>query len=374
MTRAALAAIVLVWGLARAVAADAEIDAERAFRDAMAQGDTAALEQLGARRPITRWTDDAWAEAAHLAVKANDFTRARHDLEQVIAIGGDAQLVRRARAELERIARFSGSAGQWTAVAAEHERLVAGLFTGGDPGPALAALEELVRAHPGYPRAAMVMVAIAQGWEREGQGDRAVRWLREAARAATEPADRRRAGAELVRTLVRTGQLAEAERELADLARVATPGLTANLRILLRRAELRRTVRWIMWGVLAALAAIALIALRRAAGSWRGAARRLARPPTEVVFFVPIGAVIVAFAFTGNPLIARTVLAIVGAGIATSWVSGALLHGRPVRLARAAAHAVLAVLAIVAAVYLAVDRGHVIDFVIETWRAGFERG
>jgi hypothetical protein len=92
------------------------------------------------------------------------------------------------------------------------------------------------------------------------------------------------------------------------------------------------------------------------------------------MFLVPISAVVVGFSLTGNPLIARTVLAILAAGIVTSWLSGAILAGRRVSLSRAAAHAALAFVAIVASVYLAVDRGHVIDFIIETWHQGHERG
>lgn len=372
--RAALAALSLVWVLARGAAADPEIDAERAFRDASARGDIMALEQLGAQRPLTRWSDDAWSEAARLAIKANDFARARADLEQVIAIGSDAQLVRRARAELARITGLVGQGGEWTALAAEHERLAPALTAPGDPRPALAELEALLRAHPGYPRAAMVMVAVARAWEREGEGDRALHWLREAERVASDRADRQRIAAELVRTLIRSGDLEGAERELVLLARDASPGLVASLRTTLSRAELRRTLRWIMAAVLAVLAIAALVALRRAAGSWRAAARRLARPPTEAMFLVPIAAVVVAFSYTGNPLVARTVLAILIAGVVTSWLSGALLDGRRVRLPRALLHAALAVVAIAASAYLAVDRGHVIDFLIETWHQGHERG
>jgi hypothetical protein len=368
-----LSALVAVLGVARiAVAAP---DAAERFRDASARGDIAALEQLGSERPLTLWSDDAWAEAARLALKANDFTRARAALEQVIAIGSDGRLVSRARNDLARITGFAGSGGEWMAVSAEHERLAPALNRGGDPKPALEQLEALVRAHPKYPRAPMLMVALARSWEREGQGDRAIGWLREAARTATEPGDQQRIGAELVRTLIRTGALDEAERELAAFARTASPGLVINLRNDLERAELRRGVRWGMWSVLGALAIAAAVALRRAAGTWRAAVRRLARPPTEVMFIVPIGAVVVGFALTGNALIARTVFAIVIAGIVTSWLSGAILAGRvQVTLARAAAHAALAFIAIVASVYLAVDRGHVIDFIIETWHQGHERG
>ncbi|HEY5945895.1 MAG TPA: hypothetical protein VIV40_10415 [Kofleriaceae bacterium] len=371
MTRAALVAVLV---LVR-VAAAQPVDAERTFREASARGDITALEQLGAQRPLTMWSDDAWAEAAHLAVKANDFARARADLEQVIAVGTDAQLIRRAKNELARITSFAGSGGEWTAVAAEHERLASQLQGTGDPKPALRELEQLLRANPRYPRAPMLMVAIAQAWQRESEGARAIRWLRDAQIAATEPTDKQRAHAELVRALIREGELADAEHELSLLARDASPGLVANLRKTMSRAELRRTVRWIMWGVLAVLAIVAAIALRRAAGSWRAALRRLVRPPMEALFIVPIGAVVVGFSLTGNPLVARTVLGIIIAGVITSWLSGAILEGRPnVRLARAMAHAALAFIAIVAAVYLSVDRGHVIDFIIETWHQGHERG
>jgi predicted negative regulator of RcsB-dependent stress response len=367
---AALAALLLV---ARVVAAD-DATAERRFREAMARGDISALEQLGAERPLTIWSDDAWAEAARLALRENDFTRARKDLEQVIAIDTDAQLVRRARNELARIRGFTGSGGEWAAVAAEHERLQPALQRPGDPRPVLEQLEQLVRAHPAYPRAPMLMVALAAGWEREGESTRAIAWLRQARQVAVDRNDQQRIAAELVRALIRAGALAEAEYELALLARDGSPGLVTNLRKTLARAELRRTVRWIMWGVLAVLAAVATIALRRAAGSWRAALRRLGRPPMEALFLVPIGAVVVGFSLTGNPLIARTVAAILGAGVATSWLSGAILAGRRVELRRAIVHAAIAVVAILASVYLAVDRGHVIDFIIETWHQGHERG
>ena len=373
MKAAALAAV-LVCARVAAAAPDAR-DASTRFREAAARGDIAALEQLGGESPLTLWSDDAWAEAARLAAKANDFARARVDLEQVIAIGTDDQLVRRAKNELARITGFAGSGGDWIAVAAEHERLAPALTAGSDPKPALERLEALVRAHPRYPRAPMLMVAIAQGWEREGEGARALGWLRQAATVASEPNDKLRIHAEIIRASIRAGALADAERELDTFAHTAPPGLVANLRGELSRAELRRTLRFIMWGVLAALVVVAAIALRRAAGSWCAALRRLARPPMEAMFIVPIGAVVVGFALTGNPLIARTVLAIVIAGVATSWISGAILDGRPhVKLSRAASHAALALVALVASVYLAVDRGHVIDFIIETWHQGHERG
>lgn len=371
MTCAATAALLLL-AFARVTYADPEAEADRAFHEASARADVDALERLGTMRPITRWSDDAWAEAARLAVHAQDFARARRDLEQVIAIGSaDDQLVRRARAELARLEGLS----RWDAVAREHERLAPTVHAGGDPRPSLEALEKLARDNPTYPRASMLMVFIASGWERDGEPARALRWLHSAKGAATSSADRVHASAELVRTLIRSGDLAAAAGELDALAHEATPGVVASLRQKLARAELRRTLRWVMWGVLSALMIAAAVALRRSAGSWRGAGRRLLRPPIEVMFLLPIAAILVVIAYTGNRLVARAVLGIVGGGVITSWLSGAILDGcSRVRLSRAMGHVAFAVLAIVAATYIAVDRGQLINFVIETWRTGHELG
>lgn len=350
------AALLLLLACARVAAADADADADRAFRSALASGDIDALERLGTARPVTRWTDDAWSEAARLAVRAQDYARARRDLEQAIATSGDPLLVRRARTELARIAALVGDSGQWTAVVTEHERLVGEVWDGGDPTATLRALEALVRAHPQYPRRSAAMLSIAAGWEREGEGDAAVRWLREARTQAAVPLDKLRAHAELVRTLIRLRELADAERELVALGPAAPRSLVAELRMRLERATWRRSVRWAMWAVLGLLGAVAAVSLRCVG------VRRLVRPPTETLFLLPLAAVLVAIAYTGNPLVARAVRTIVIAGVAASRISGAILRGRNVTAA------------VAASTYIAVDDGRLIDFVLETWRAGHERG
>ncbi|HUS32368.1 MAG TPA: hypothetical protein VMZ53_27900, partial [Kofleriaceae bacterium] len=121
------------------------------------------------------------------------------------------------------------------------------------------------------------------------------------------------------------------------------------------------------------LAIAATVLLRRGAGSWRAAGRRLVRPPVEAIFFVPIAAVLIAVASTGNPLVGRAVWGIAIAGVVTSWITGALLGGTRVSLKRAVAHALCAMLAVGAATYVAVDRGHLVDFLVETWREGPDR-
>jgi predicted negative regulator of RcsB-dependent stress response len=358
VTRAALALLLV----ARVAAAD-DAGADRAFHDASSRHSIDALEAIGAQRPVTRWTDDAWSEAARLAEKQGDYARALRDLEQVIAIGSDEALVRRARAEHARLAAIGGPSGEWAAVAAQHDRLVEAIQHG-DPKPALRELAALVDANPSYPRAVLAMLAIARAYERDGDIDAARAWL-ERARAA-DASDH--VLAEVARFDTRTGDLDGARRAIAG---ITDRGIVHELAAGISRAEVRRTIRWILWGLLAAIGALAIAMLRRDAGSWRAAARRLAHPPSEVWFFVPIAAVLVVVAATGNPLVSRAVRAIAITGAVFAWLSGAILDGvKPLRARRVVAHAALAAIAVIAATYLAIDRGQMLDLVVETWRSG----
>jgi hypothetical protein len=371
----------LVLAIAARPARADDRDIVRAFGAAIEQaatGDPAAIdrfEALAAARPITRWTDNAYAEAARLAERAGDFARARRNLAQVVAVGTDGALVARARAALDRLAAATGG-GRWDAVAREDERLLAAAAAGGDPRAALAALEELVRANPAYPRATMLRLAIAWGWEREGEGPRAIAQL-QAALAAAPAADRSRAGLELARALIRRRDLGEAASVLDALAAGpgADPPAIAKVRETLAAASARAYLRGVLWLALAAVAACAALVLRRDAGSWRAAGRRLAPPPAEVLFLVPIGLVLAAVARTGNPLVADAVAAICGVGIAITWISGALLEAARARRGavgapRALIQAAFAAIAVASAAYLAVDRDRMIDLVVETWEHG----
>lgn len=333
------------------------------------------LEALAARRPITRWTDNAYAEAARFAEQAGDFERARRNYAQVVAVGTDDALVARARAALARLAGVTGG-GRWDAVVRAHDRLLAEASAGGDPRAALEALEALAREHPGYPRATLLRLAIGRAWEREGDAARAIAQLR-AALAGARAAERTHAGLELARTLIRQRELGEAAAVLEALA--AAPGADraaiGKVRDLLAVAERRASLRLAVWIALAAIAAAAALALRRDAGAWRAAARRLARPPIEVLFLAPIAAVLAIVARTGNPLVADAVAAIFGVGLAVAWLSGALLDAARARRGavgapRAVIQAALAVVAITGAAYLAVDRDRMIDLIAETWEHG----
>lgn len=386
MTRGAVALVVIaaiaaiVFG--RRAAADSESDADAAFRAASARaaaGDRSgaldAFEALGRTRPVTRWTDDAWSEAARLAEATGDYARARGNLEQVIAIGDPSdQLVRRATAALARLAHATAG-GRADAVVGEHARLVDSIRRGGDPRAALEQLEALARSHPDYPHITEVRLALADSWEREGSSERALSWAHAAFDGAA-PADRARTGFALARTAIRLGALAAAERALDA---VDTPGVDrvvlADLRAKLAAAAHRAWLRRALWLVLSVLAIAALLVLRRETGSLRAALRGLARPPVEVLYLLPIALVLVAIAQTGNPLVARAVRTITVAGTAIAWVSGVALEAarrrrNRVTRGRALSHALAAALAVACVVYLAVDRQRMIDLLAETWRSG----
>jgi len=287
--------------------------------------------------------DDTTAayDAAVAAERAGDRAAARAAYERVVALGGDERMVSRAKLALARI----GASGTFDAVNTAYDGLAAKLVRGGDPNEELEAIEALVRGAPGWPRAEAAKLVLAKHWETEGETDRAIGWLRDAG-------DSPRVRTELARVLVRHDR----DEAPAAIARVEERALRDYLEAELASATRGRWLRRVAWLVVVLGALGAAWMLRR---SWRA----LARPPTEVLFAAPIAAVFSAVALTGNPLVGRAVVIVLGAGLAVSWVAGAI--GR-----RAAA--VVAVMVVAAVAYLAIGHGQLASMIAETWRAGHE--
>jgi tetratricopeptide (TPR) repeat protein len=353
-----------------ATAASADEQAFRAATDLAGMNDPRArreaidaFEAAGAARPVSRWSDDAWAEAARLAELARDYDRARRDLEQAIAISSDATFLRRARGDLARLQQLTGG-GEWSAIAAEHQRLATDIGDGGDPTRALEQLEVVAKANPKYPRAVAMRVTLARAWETEDEVERGLGWLREAVQLAPAEDHPR---IELVRMLVRNRELADARRELALIRDVAA---RRTLERSLSAGESWEVLRWISLAILIVLGVVAAVVLRRR----RMPLRQLARPPVEVIYFVPIAAVVGAIASTGNPLVAKAVIWIFVGAALIAWVSGATLEAARRRAAIGVRHAVIHAfvvgVAVLAAVYLAIDHARLLDLVAETWRTG----
>ncbi|HLL21729.1 MAG TPA: hypothetical protein VK427_06345 [Kofleriaceae bacterium] len=363
MKRVALALVVTAT-LARA-------DDDQAFRAAAelaARRDPTAhdaFEEIGRARPVSRWTDDAWVEAARVAEQRSELDRAKRDLAEAIAISSDAQLVRRAKRDLARLVAITGEGGEWTTAAAEHQRLVTVLGAGGDPTPALEALEALARAHPAYPRGVALRITIARGWEQEDEVARALGWLRDALAIGS---DVDRARIELVRMAIRVRELAVAR---AELPQITDAGTRASLARQLAAAHTWQRFAWGAGALLLVLAGVAIALVRRRSTSWRAALRRVARPPTEVLYVAPVSAVVVAIAHTGNPRVAKAVTAIFVGATLVAWLSGVTLDAAT-RLSRRqiAAHALVVMVAALAVIYLALDHARLLDLVLQTWRTG----
>lgn len=396
--RGALVALI-VCAAAAVVQAAPELDADRAFEAAVkrsAAGDPGAIEafQAIADGPVTRWSDDAWSEIARLAERAGDYARARRGHEQVIAANADQVLVRRSRAALRRLA--TGTGGAWDPVRREHERLANAVFAGGDPRAALEELEQLARGHPGYPQVTNVWLVVARGWEMEGDGARGLALLRDRIAALDAPAarehvdpvaaraariarhrDRERVGLAFARLAIRRGELEAAGGELDRLIARSGADRVAieHVRSQLSTTEHRRTIRTVLWIAIAMIAITMIALLRRDAGSWRTAVRRLVPPPSEAVFLLPVGAVLVTVAQTGNPVVARALLWIAIAGVVVAWLSGAGLEVHRTRVGRLGVkrvtlQIVLAIGAVAATSYLAIDRDRLLDLIEETIEHG----
>lgn len=348
-----------------ALCAIARADVESEFHQAevaASHGDPHAadlFEAIGAARPVTRWTDDAWIQAARVAERQGDLVRAARDLERAAAVATDPVVQHRIAGDRERLSLRTG-AGAFADVAAEHDRLVAKIQAGGDPKPALRELEALLAAHPGYPRAAVAMLALAHGWETDGAFATAHVWL---LRAAELAGSSERVNAEVARFAIRAGSFDEAD---AAIARLADRELQANLRDKLASSRHRHALRVGLWIVLAAIAAGVVWRVRRARG-------RMWFPPAEWVFLLPIAVVIAGVAMTGNPLVARAVRAILIVGLVVTWASGVVLAvKKPAGKLGLALHVACVVIAVLGASYLAIDRDRMIDLLVETWTSGPE--
>jgi tetratricopeptide (TPR) repeat protein len=377
----AIAVVIAVW------AAGAPDPAEQGFHAAeakLAQGDVAAAVDafvaVADGAPASTWADDALAEAARGAEQLGDLGRAAQLDRRIVQQYPDSRQARRAEARLAELVAMVGPHGEWADVAGAHERLLRAAAGHVLPLFELGALGGLVAAHPGYPRATAARLWIGDTWMRLGAIDEASRWYEDAAAHAVAPIDRWRATKAKADVLVARGDFGDAADAYEALRAGAGPAEAQALDEAERQLRARRT-RWRVEQAAIAFLALALAgaiaAARRATGSWRGAARALARPPTEVLFAAPVAALLALLAFANDRLVGVAVAAIAAGGLAIAWLSGALLvtaraAGGRVSLPRALVHALAATVAAVAVVYLAVTRAGILDLLIETLRHGHE--
>lgn len=377
----ALALALVIAPLAVARADDASDQAAfAAATQRLADGDRAgaraALEALAAASPTGRWADDALAEAAAIAEQDGDLAGARALWQRVVDEHGDGRLARRAAARLTALAAAGGTDGRWDAVAAGHDRLVRAATAADDPHAALAELGALLDGNRGYPRWFDAALWLGEAWARIGERGLAATWLDRALAVATGSRQRFRAALARAELLADAGDhdgAARLLRSLGDLDRLDARARDQALAELATR-RFRARVGLAAWIALA-LGALGVVALlRRRTGTWRGAARTLWPPPLEVIYLVPVAAVLVVVAERGNALAARAVESILAGAIAITWLHGAVLRSRPGRLGTVALtlHVAALCAAVAAVAWIAIVHDQLLDLLLETWRSGHD--
>ena len=347
--------------LADRLGAKARVDVERAV---------AAIERAPADTP---YLDEAMREAARACEDVlADPARALALYDRILGEfpNGSASRVARVRARLLRDRVGAGNA---------YAREAAGLAQLVTTADQLSATDVIARADalaaidwPGAPDAVMF---LAEWLQRTGRLDEAQRRFAE---IETRWPDRPQAQA------ARRGGASTAIMSHAwNRAEALTRGLVVidEADRVLRDELLDRIDRgrrldfwyWVSWALLVGCLA-GLIGSLLEAGLRGGRRKPRFRPPVEVMFLFPVGAVLVGVALTTHRAIAPAVLVLSIGGLVLAWLSGItleLLRARRRRIAlRAVIHVVLCLGAVVSLVYITLTHGDLLDMMIETVQFG----
>lgn len=364
-----LAALAVGTSLAWATPEDDFVAATRLPADEAARSLAQMAVALPADSPVRV---DVLFELARLRdEELEDPAGARRTYDQLIREAPGSRLARRAEKRAGELARTLGPGDRYAptivAVARAARR---------PPADQLVGAEELaaaLTATPDYPGRAEVARWIAGAYRRADRYPEARTWFERARDAADQLGatdDGREARRGLAELATAVGDFAAARAGYRTLLTGASPGDRVGIESALARIDTlegRRARAQGAWIVLGVLAIVAGLALRRAG------VRALWPPPTELLYLAPVAVLIGAMALTGNVLVARAVISVLGAGLVVTWLSGALLTGVPLTRRRVAVHATLAILAVASVALLALSRDALLDLLAATFRDGVER-
>ena len=265
-------------------------------------------------------------------------------------------------------------------------------FSGAEPGDpdaeraALGGVEALLAEYPGWPGSPRALLWLAEIHRRAGRNHEALARYLEVARDWPDSDEAVHAWRGAGDMAARLGRFDEAARLYHSIP-VSEPadqrGRDDALASLARsrvRAHIYTTCHVIIAIVLLGLCA----SLRLAAGSAGASLRALARAPTEVVYMLPVAALLAGGSFTGHESVGPAVTLVCAGGLLLTWLSGAGLDAGTARVSgdsaarpprrrlRLLAHAAAVALAVLALCYVAVHRGHLVDMLLDTVRYGPE--
>lgn len=373
---AALAALLAVGALSSVASVAGAQSSQGAFEAATAReargdfaGAASALEALG-HGAADSYAPDALYEAAVVAEEhLADPTRARRLYEEVATRYPSSRLARRARTRADFLAQ-SLSTGE--APLREYQEILNGATTR-PRDESRARMAALLSRHPDF--------ALA---------DRGLFWLGQRLGEAQLWRDAEARYLELERRFPQSEWALRAKKARADLllarghplvARRLYRELTGSGDPLARSSGdegLRDAATWIARAVAVAGCTVYLVLFVWAHLRALGPRPRLRRLPLELLYYGPVAGLFVAAALTENRAIGWATSAIAVGGAVVVWLtslsSSARLERGPMPGRARAGRAAAVLLAVVALTFLALQSTGLTDIVVETFRAGPERG
>ncbi|MGZ3407899.1 MAG: tetratricopeptide repeat protein [Polyangia bacterium] len=371
MRAAIVVAVIVCGGVVRAETAQQRFEAATALE---AKGQFAAaagaLEQLGRELPNDSFAPDALYEAAVVAEeRLSDPERARRLYELVATKYPSSRLSRRARTRADFLARS--------------------LTTGEAP---LREYDDILASAVSRPHAESRarMEALLRKWPDFALTDRALFWLgqRLAEERRLDEASAR--FAEIERRFPASEWALRGKKSRADIllsrghpfaARVLYRELMASSDPVARSAGaegMSDSVSWILRTIAVVVSVLYLLGFALMQLRAIRPRTRMKRLPIELFYYVPVAALFVAAALTENRAIGLATTGVaVGGGLLlwlTSLASQSRLERGPMSAAARAGRTIAIVFAVGALLFIAVQATGLTDIVLETFRAGPERG
>lgn len=377
--RLLLVVLVIALGARVAHADDAFRDATRMLGAGDLEGAQAAFDAIVAADPANKpLASEALAEAARVAERRGDFAGAQARWQRIVDDYGGERQAPHARKRVAALAERIGDDGAWLEVAEQVDAIQRAAVRAEDPTPQAEAMAALLAAHPDYPRAFEARMWTGDTWLRLGLPARAEAVYADALAATQDPAQQWAAAKARGDALAAQGQLDDAERVYRGLYGAGDLQDRALDRELdtLAKIRARARLRLLCWLGLALALVIVTAALAWATRSPRVALRALARPPVDVVYFVPVALIFGAVAWRGNDLVAGAVRWILLGGLVTTWLVGASLEAcrrhRRIGAPLVLLHIAAATIAIASVCYLSVFHDQLLDLLAETWNHGHD--
>lgn len=383
--RLAIAVLVCSLGAGNAAANDAgpssAADIEARFHratDAMARGQHAeaarALVSIADEAPENRFADDALFSAAQLfEERLGEPARAADLYRRLLDQYPDSRTSLAASRRLETLAKALGPDRKGAGAVAAYNDILQ-RYPERSEAESIRLMESLIAAHPTWVGLPKAYIWLGTVHDRAGRYRTAIDKYLEVTRRWPDTEDALDGFRGAGDSALSAGAFDEAEgyfrsmRNPDDPARVRT-FIDAMRR--LRTARLRARLYLASQIAVAVALLLLIVSLRRAAGSWQASGAALVPPPLEIIYMLPVAALLCFASFTAHYAIAPAVIIVCASGLVVTWISGAGLRamGRP-GLGRAVAHGVVCFIAVLAVSYIALHRQQLLDMLIETVRFG----